>query len=69
MNCKTANFWVFLSNSLVHSQFHQNSGMEAEIRQLVIQQVALAKNSVLINRGKIINMGENTETGYILKKG
>ena len=43
--------------------------MVAEIRNLVLQQAVLAKNSVIITRGKNVNKGENTETGYTWKKG
>ena len=37
--------------------------MEAETRHLVVQQAELAKNSVVIKRGKNMDKGENTETG------
>ena len=43
--------------------------MEAETRNLVLQHAVLAKNSVVITRGKNVNKGENAETGYTLKKG
>ena len=69
MSCETANFWAFLINCLVNSQFHLKSGMETETRHLHAQQVALTKNSVVIKRGENMNKGENTETGYTLKKG
>ena len=63
MGCESANFWPFLSNSLVHSQFHQKSGMETETRHLDVQPAALAKNSVVIKGGENVSKGENTETG------
>ena len=43
--------------------------MEAKTGHLVVEQVALAKNSIVIKSGKNVNKGENTETGYTWKKG
>ena len=41
-----ANFQLVLSKFLVHFQFHQKSGMEAQTR--LVQQAALAKKSAVI---------------------